>query len=286
MAEDTTPASCVPSLERSPKIDKLAQALAKAQGLMEPAVAARENSFFNSTYADLEAVWKSIRTPLLECGLAVVQCPTTNATTGYVELTTLLIHGESGQYLQGTLAMAPDKPGAQAIGSTITYAKRYSLAAMCGVVSHIQADGTPEDDDAEAATDHTAPVARAPKRRAKKAAATNREGRYGGGDGSLPDDPLYVTRVDEETRTSKAGSAYQHYTSVLSDGRKPTTIQRTLAAEAREALSLKSRVVVTLSEPNPKHPTWAQDLLAIDPEEGASFDPISDEDLRDIADVL
>ena len=60
----------------------------------------------------------------------------------------------------------------------------------------------------------------------------------------------------------------------------------TIAAEAREALSLKSRVVVTLSEPNPKHPTWAQDLLAIDPEEGASFDPISDEDLRDIADVL
>jgi hypothetical protein len=137
---------------KSPKIDQLAVALAKAQAAIEPAIKDSKNPHFGSKYADLAAVWSVVREPLAANGLAVVQMP--SAEGQKVTLTTLLIH-TSGQYLLSELTMTAVKNDPQAIGSCITYARRYALAAVLGV--------SQEDDDGAAATaTGTKPAAPAP----------------------------------------------------------------------------------------------------------------------------
>jgi len=132
--------------EMSPTIGKLAAALAKAQGQMSAASKSAANPFFKSKYADLSAVWDVIRDPLSKNGLAVIQ--TTNGIGKTVELTTRLVH-DSGEWIKSVLTMTPIKTDPQGIGSTITYARRYSLAAICGVVQ--------DDDDGNAGSDR-API--------------------------------------------------------------------------------------------------------------------------------
>ena len=129
-------------LKMSQSIEKLAAALALAQSKMRPAVKDKENPFFKSTYADLASVWESCRVPLTENGLSVVQLPTLSA--GKMVLITILMHS-SGQYIRGEYPVVPLKTDPQGIGSALTYARRYSLAAMIG------ASTGEEDDDGESA---------------------------------------------------------------------------------------------------------------------------------------
>ncbi len=139
-------------MERSEQIDQLAVALAKAQGEIEGAAKDSANLFFRSKYADLASVWNAIREPLSKAGLSVAQPVAVKGPE--VTVTTVLLHA-SGQWISGDLtltAMRQLKDGAgwetvntpQAIGSTITYARRYALAAMVGVA--------PEEDDGNAAS--------------------------------------------------------------------------------------------------------------------------------------
>lgn len=123
---------------KSEQINELAAALAKAQGQIKGAVKDAQNPFFKSQYADLESVWGAIRKPLADNGLAVTQ-PVVGS-----ELHTYLIHA-SGQWIQSVYPIVAKDNSPQAIGSSITYARRYSLAAMVGVYQ--------TDDDAEGATD-------------------------------------------------------------------------------------------------------------------------------------
>jgi hypothetical protein len=129
-------------MQFSEKMDKIAPALAKAQAEMGGAVKDSENPFFKSNYADLKSVWKACKDALHNNDLSVVQSPI-NA-DGRVGVTTLLLHS-SGQYVQGTFTLGvKKKDDPQADGSSITYARRYALAAFVGVC--------PADDDAEAAS--------------------------------------------------------------------------------------------------------------------------------------
>jgi hypothetical protein len=51
--------------------------------------------------------------------------------TGVNGLCTILIHAESGEYLMDSFIMPVSKPNdPQAVGSAITYAKRYALAGI------------------------------------------------------------------------------------------------------------------------------------------------------------
>ena len=126
---------------KSPEIGTLALALAKAQGQIRGAIKDSENPFFKSNYADLEAVWAACREPLSKNELAVVQ--TTSGDEGKVVVHTTLIHS-SGQWIRGTLSVTPDKPTSQAVGSCLSYLRRYALAAMVGVYQ--------VDDDGNAAS--------------------------------------------------------------------------------------------------------------------------------------
>jgi hypothetical protein len=128
-------------IETSQEVTELAKALAVAQSQIEGATKGKTNPHFRSRYADLTSVWEACREPLTKNGLSVVQQPIVDE-TGSVGVVTTLLH-QSGQFMRSTLWMKPERPGPQAAGSCITYARRFSLASFVGVC--------PEDDDGEKA---------------------------------------------------------------------------------------------------------------------------------------
>lgn len=141
---------------RSDHIGELATALAKAQGEIKTAAKDSTNPHFKSKYADLASVWDACRAALSKNGLAVAQI-TATTDTGKVRVTTTLLHS-SGQWIEGELDVKPGQDTAQGIGSTITYCRRYALAAMVGVAPD-------DDDDGNAASERpngVKPTARAP----------------------------------------------------------------------------------------------------------------------------
>ena len=136
-------------MTRSEQINELATALAKAQGEMKGAAKDSENPHFRSKYADLASVREACLGALTKHGLSVPQFPRlTSVGEGQwlVEVETTLLH-TSGQWMTDTLAVPVTKVDAQGVGSAITYARRYALAAVTGVA--------PEDDDANAAVGHS-----------------------------------------------------------------------------------------------------------------------------------
>jgi hypothetical protein len=81
---------------------------------------------------------EACRTALSQNQIAVVQG--TSVIEDRVIVTTMLIHA-SGEFISDQLSMNITKDSPQAIGSAITYARRYSLASLAGVVSDDDDDG-------------------------------------------------------------------------------------------------------------------------------------------------
>ena len=126
-------------MEKSENITELIKTLIKVQPLLKPAIRDKVNPYLKSKYADLSGVWDTCRDLLKENGLAVSQVCGINEYGSYLE--TILMH-ESGQWISGKYPLKPVKADdPQAMGSAMTYARRYSLAAILGIVT--------EDDDAE-----------------------------------------------------------------------------------------------------------------------------------------
>ena len=123
---------------KSPEIDKLAAALAKAQSEMEGAKKDSKNPFFNSNYADLHAVIKSSFPYLSKNGLSVSQG--NEVIKGAVCVTTTLMHA-SGQWMRSKIKLPLAKVDAQGVGAAVTYGRRYGLSAMVGIAQY--------DDDAQ-----------------------------------------------------------------------------------------------------------------------------------------
>ena len=121
-------------------IGTLSEALSVAQGDLTGAIKDSNNPFFKSKYADLAAVQDAIRGPFSKNGLAYIQ--TTEIHETGVVVITMLTH-KSGEWIRGKLRMTPTKNDPQGIGSCITYARRYALAAIAGIAQ--------VDDDAEGA---------------------------------------------------------------------------------------------------------------------------------------
>lgn len=128
-------------------VDKLAEALAKAQGEMENAALNKTNPHFKSRYADLAAIRDATVPSLSKHGLALVQ--TEEWRDGSPWLVTRLMH-TSGQMIMSEHPLPSDVNRPQIFGSAMTYARRYCWAAICGIAAE-------EDDDAEG-TKTAAPV--------------------------------------------------------------------------------------------------------------------------------
>lgn len=129
-------------VEQSPVIENLGKALSVAQSQMSGAKKDSINPHFRSKYADLESVWQGCRDALASNGLSVVQMPAFE--DGMCVLYTQLIHS-SGEWIRSRSAAPIVKQDAQAVGSAITYLRRYALAAVVGVC--------PEDDDGNGCSD-------------------------------------------------------------------------------------------------------------------------------------
>lgn len=129
-------------MNQSENINELVTALAKAQGSMQPAVFNKVNPHFKSKFADFTSCMDACRKPLSDNGLAVMQyCENIDEK---LNLTTLLAHS-SGQWIKSQLPLTPKNWDCQSIGSAMSYAKRYTLSALLGIVTG------EEDDDGEAA---------------------------------------------------------------------------------------------------------------------------------------
>jgi len=123
---------------QSENIDQVIIALCAVQAELRPAVRKSENPFFHSKYAPLDAVWDVVRVPMAKHGLAVAQHFVITP-EGTCALVTTLGH-KSGQFIRGYYPVGAKSADPQHVGSAVTYARRYSLSAMLGVVS-------PEEDD-------------------------------------------------------------------------------------------------------------------------------------------
>ncbi len=134
---------------QSQDITKLAKALLSVQKTLQPATKDAVNPFAKNKYASLNSVMEVCREPLLTNGIWLCQYPVPvetspleNTPQAYsLGLVTKLTHAESGQW-QSSLTVIPlSKADPQAMGSAITYARRYALSAMLGIVTEEDTDG-------------------------------------------------------------------------------------------------------------------------------------------------
>lgn len=134
-------------MKHSESLATIGAALARAQSQVKVAVKGARNSHLNNNYADLGSIWDACREALTGNGLSVVQLPVADE-PGYIALETIILH-ESGEYISQTARTpAKDAKGqetAQAVGSALTYLRRYALSAALGIVAD-------EDDDGHAAS--------------------------------------------------------------------------------------------------------------------------------------
>jgi hypothetical protein len=134
-------------MKMSESINQLASALSKFQGEVKNPHNEATNPQFRSKYAPLDVVINTVKPLLLKYGLSFIQSTSTSEEN--VGITTLLMH-ESGEWIESDTLYLPayqSKSGgakefnAQAIGSSTTYGRRYSLSAILGLSSE-------DDDDA------------------------------------------------------------------------------------------------------------------------------------------
>lgn len=143
----------------------IATAYVKARGEMSATVIKDAKGNFGR-YATLAALVEATTATLAKHGLAIIQEASTNDEG--ISVTTYMLH-ESGTLLDfGTLTMPLTDRKPQAVGSVLTYCRRYALAAVCGLA--------PDDDDGQAAQDTYRPTAQtrpnAPVNTAKVQAST------------------------------------------------------------------------------------------------------------------
>ncbi len=135
---------------QSAEIDKLATALCEFQKNVPAAHKQAINNYFKDQqgkphrFADLEGIWEAIRKDLTGNGLSVTQ-PMGWAVVGDQMITLLKtsLKHISGQWEDGEMPLLLKSQDPQGQGSAISYARRYCLAAMLGIIQ--------TDDDAERA---------------------------------------------------------------------------------------------------------------------------------------
>lgn len=134
-------------MNKSLEIGKLAEALAKAQASIKPPAKNKKvrvtsaRGSYEFTYSTLDALIESVRVPFSSNGLSFSQGVA--RIDGSLVLVTMLMH-TSGEWISNTVPLEVQQPGMQQLGSAISYARRYGLGDIAGVVAE-------EDDDANSA---------------------------------------------------------------------------------------------------------------------------------------
>ena len=135
------------------------KAFLEAQKAMRDPCKDASNPHFRSKFVSLKGVADAVRPHLHDAGIVVTQL--IDHDEGGIVVRTILAHTSGGSIESRCPVVTTKQNDPQAMGSAITYARRYALAAICGVAP------SDDDDDAEAAVDRT-------KRRPKAASVPGR----------------------------------------------------------------------------------------------------------------
>ena len=130
-------------MDEAPKgTPKLNAALVKAQAVIKGAVKDKTNPAFKSKYADMEATIDAVREAFAanELGFRHV----IDATDAHVIVSCVVFHSSGEEVSSGALTLPLVQKTPQAVGSALTYGRRYTLQAVAGVAA--------EDDDGNAAS--------------------------------------------------------------------------------------------------------------------------------------
>jgi ERF superfamily len=131
-------------MKQSANIDLIGPAILAAQTKLEAVKKSASNPFFKSKYADLNAIIEAVQETLNKEGIALLQPHDGNT------VETVLMH-KSGQFLSSSTPIVVAKQNdPQALGSAISYARRYGLQSFVCLPS--------EDDDGERAMGRKEPA--------------------------------------------------------------------------------------------------------------------------------
>ena len=133
-------------MKTSEKIDKLLPDLFKVKASILPLKKEAENPYFSSSYVDLNGVLDGVEPILEKNGFILLQ-----PVSGRI-VETVLLHS-SGQFISSDMELVLSKNDMQALGSAVSYARRYSLMSLLGLKAL--------DDDGNSATYEKAPAAKA-----------------------------------------------------------------------------------------------------------------------------
>ena len=124
----------------SQEITELANAMLKVQATLQPAIKDQDNPLTDSRYAILNSVMDACKDALISNGIWMSQYPVA-AEPGYLALVTKLTHATSGQFQASVLYMPLPQADPQGYGSAMTYARRYALSALLGMICEDDDDG-------------------------------------------------------------------------------------------------------------------------------------------------
>lgn len=147
-------------LKKSESIQNLSKAMAEFQKSIKQPLKDANNPFFKKLYVPLENVVEAINKTGSPLGISFMQFASSDD-TGSIEVATLVMHS-TGEYIEfPPVRMKPESNKPQAVGSAITYAKRYALSAIFGITSD-------KDDDGNEATGLNKPVDKQQKQQPKQ----------------------------------------------------------------------------------------------------------------------
>lgn len=121
-------------------IKKFNQKLLEAQKSISAITKSKDNPFFKSKYADINAYLSEVKPKLNEAGLVLIQ-PTV-ILDGKNVLETIIMDSESAEFIKSSLIL-PEIADVQKFGGVLTYVRRYEIQSLLGLEA--------EDDDGETA---------------------------------------------------------------------------------------------------------------------------------------
>ncbi|HCJ4351367.1 TPA: ERF family protein [Listeria innocua] len=131
-------------MKKSESIGAIAKAMASIQKEVKPLEKSAANPFTDSKYTPLDKIVEAIFKVAPSHGVSFTQWPI-SGDNGTIGIGTMLMH-ESGEWIEYdplymTVITNKKMSSAQEAGGTITYAKRYVIAAVFGIVSDEEKDG-------------------------------------------------------------------------------------------------------------------------------------------------
>ncbi|HAK1200030.1 TPA: ERF family protein, partial [Listeria monocytogenes] len=125
-------------MKKSESIGAIAKAMASIQKEVKPLEKSAANPFTDSKYTPLDKIVEAIFKVAPSHGVSFTQWPI-SGDNGTIGIGTMLMH-ESGEWIEYdplymTVITNKKMSSAQEAGGTITYAKRYVIAAVFGIVS-------------------------------------------------------------------------------------------------------------------------------------------------------